>query len=653
MILSLILLLFVTAGGIGVTLLFAGRKTLIWRISAGYIVGSCIFGAICFAGTFLVSFGWPLIVVSGLLAASPALLVRNKELHETFAREYFKAKGRIEGFTSGRVVNLLFYLFFLILFAAFFDRAMILEAGAIFTGASNNLGDLPFHLGAIYSFTDGANFPPINPSFAGAKFTYPFLADFLTATLVKLGASVQGAMLLENVSWAFALLVILETFAREITGSKTAGKIAVALLFFSGGLGFVWFLRDYWNGAQGLFEILWNLPMDYTIGDKFRWGNSLVVLFITQRSLLLGMPLALIVMQYLWRLLSDDQAADDNRVVLKASATVGILAGLLPLVHAHSLFVLFVVSAFFFPFSYRRFNAWIAFGIATAIPALTIVFWMMSGSASGAGSFFAWHFGFDSRGSNILYFWLKNTGIFIPVALFGVYLLSRMVVPKDGEQSDEDSEEGFSLLYLVYAAPFVFLFVVSNLAKFAPWEWDNIKILIYAFVGMSPFAAYAIVRVWRMGVIFKVAASGGLLILLASGALDVWRTASQQMKYGVFEKDAVALAEAIRDRTDEHSIILNAPTYNTAAVLTGRISAMRYVGHLSSHGIDYRGREEDLRRIYSGEATADLLIKKYGIDYILVTPRETLELDVNQDFFNRYELFAESGAYRVYRTGRK
>ena len=71
-------------------------------------------------------------------------------------------------------------------------------------------------------------------------------------------------------------------------------------MFFSGGLGFIWFFGDYWAQGKGFFDFLNNLPKDYTIGDDFRWGNSLITLFLTQRSLLLGMPLTIIVLQKLW-----------------------------------------------------------------------------------------------------------------------------------------------------------------------------------------------------------------------------------------------------------------------------------------------------------------------------------------------------------------
>ncbi|HBR56510.1 MAG TPA: hypothetical protein DEA22_03430, partial [Blastocatellia bacterium] len=180
---------------------------------------------------------------------------------------------------------------------------MIETDQGIFTGGSNNLGDLPFHLGAVFSFTDGANFPPVNPNFSGSKFTYPFIADLTSAMFLKLGVgAVRDVMLVQNTAWAFSLLIVFEGFVRRITENRLAARMAAFFLFFSGGLGFIAFLGDYWAQGVGFFEFLGHLPKDYTINDQFRWGNSLVTLFLTQRSLLLGMPITVIVLAGIWKI---------------------------------------------------------------------------------------------------------------------------------------------------------------------------------------------------------------------------------------------------------------------------------------------------------------------------------------------------------------
>jgi hypothetical protein len=704
MFISLIIIAIITLGGLSLTYLFARGETFLWRLAAGNIVGSAVFGLVCFVLANFFGLSVITVLIALLISIAPVLVFQNKDKKRELKDEWQRAKDKTQGISVKRFWRVGYYLFFLILFIAFFDRAMIVGSDGIFTGASQNLGDLPYHLGAIFSFTDGNNFPPVNPSFSGAKFTYPFIADLLTACLVKLGASVNTAMLFQNATWAFSLLVVFERFVFKLTNNRLAGKIAPLILFFSGGLGFLWFFKDYWYGVQSLWEIIWNLPRDYTISEKFRWGNSLITLFITQRSLLLGLPLTIIVLGHLWTLLrgrgregekkkkresgkKEKSHAHSLSLSLAPSFAIGLLAGTLPLIHAHSLAVLFIVSAFLFFFSFSNWKRWIAFAVGVSIIAVPELLWILQGSATRTSEFIAWHFGWHPQGENLVWFWLKNTGIFIPLLVLSLVFI---YFPKEREGEGErergrdgETERGregererrrdgeterrrdgeknvtpsppHSLIPSLFLLPFLFLFIISNVAKFAPWEWDNIKVLIYWFVGSIPFVALVLAGMWEKGKIFKAVSIGCLVVLILAGTLDVWRVASGQMRNGVFDKDAVEIAEEIKKKTEPNSLILNAPTYNSAIALTGRPSLMRYIGHLSSHGIDYAPRENDLRRIYLGEASADLLLRKYGIEYVLISPRESeymgqFSQQVNEQYFQKYPISAEVGQYKVYRV---
>ena len=94
--------------------------------------------------------------------------------------------------SRGTGLRFLFYAAIALVLWLVFDRAMFERADGIYTGVLNNYGDLPFHLSVITSFVKGANFPPEDPTYAGASFTYPFLADFVAACFVRAGASSAG-----------------------------------------------------------------------------------------------------------------------------------------------------------------------------------------------------------------------------------------------------------------------------------------------------------------------------------------------------------------------------------------------------------------------------------------------------------------------------
>ncbi|MGE3465711.1 MAG: hypothetical protein AB7J13_02155 [Pyrinomonadaceae bacterium] len=672
MIVSIFLLIAMTLGGAALTYLVARERTLMWRLAAGNIIGSAIFGLTAFVIACL--FGFSPITVGFALAITlaPLLLWRRKDLRKIAEHDWARAKGKLQGGSSVKFLRFVYYAFFFIVFWYFFGYAIYEMSDGLYTGGSQNLGDLPFHLGAIFSFTEANNFPPINPSWAGSKFSYPFIADLLTANFMMLGGELKAAIFLQDLSWAFSLFILLESFVARITGSKLAGRIAPALLFFSGGLGFVWALRDISQSAKGLGDFLWHLPLDYTIGN-FRWGNAMVVLFMTQRSLLLGMPLAILVLAYLWRVFTCEPKADEaaaqpasnekKRKAAKAEAVpagffdpvnfrysalfAGLLAGTLPLIHLHSLAVLFVVTAFLFAFQPGKWKTWITFGAGVSLIAVPILAWSIVGSATETSKFFDWHWGWDKQPEDgIVWFWFKNTGILIPMITLGIWIYLRQP-PKPEEGKKEGLAIGDLLLFYI---PFVVLFVISNVAKLAPWQWDNIKVLIYWFLLSIPFVAMALAWMWQKNTALRVVAVVCFVMLTSAGALDVFRTASGQVKIRVFDSDAMKVADQIKAKTDPKALFLNAPTYNSAVVLSGRQSLMRYTGHLSSHGINIGTREQDVRQIYQGGAVTDVLLKKYDIDYVLISPEEKNALKANEEFFKKYPIAAQSGDYKVYKV---
>ena len=664
MLIAILFILILTLGGIAITYLFEKDEPLLWRATAGTIIGQCVFGTILFLMSFVFGFGTASILIGALVTLVPIAFVIKSENKRILTHDWAKAKGKLEGATLQKFAAFAYYAAFLIFFVFFFDRAMVVNSEGIFTGGSNNLGDLPFHLGIIFGFTEGANFPPQNPSFAGAKFAYPFIADLGTAALVELGAGVREAMLVQNVSWAFALLVIFERFVFRLVNDRFAARLAPVLLFLSGGLGFLWFFSDYAGQAKNIFQLLMDIGKDYTISQEFRWGNSLITLFITQRSLLLGMPLTLIALGGLWKVFAMDNPQRKKLVDLLVSPLfiLGLLAGMLPLIHLHSLLVLFVVTAFLLIMRPAKWQEFAAFGVGVCIITIPELIWSITGSATRAGEFFAFYFGWESAQSNILWAWLKNTGIFIPVLLAGLYLYYKhgdetggVDKPTKGHKKSQKKDvpaivADHRVSLLLFYIPFAFLFVLANVVKLAPWEWDNIKVLIYWMVGSIPFVVFAIAWMWRQNTIGKVASVIAIFVLIASGGLDVWRTVSRQHNYRVFDPDAIKIGERLRIATPPHSLFLNAPTYNTAVVLSGRLSLMRYPGHLDSHGIDYKERENDVKQMYRGGLAARHLFEKYGIEYVLISPEERRSLSPNESFFASFPLVAESGEYKVYKV---
>ncbi|HXH69707.1 MAG TPA: hypothetical protein VNI60_05085, partial [Pyrinomonadaceae bacterium] len=168
MLITLFFIFLLTVSGLSLTYLFAEDESLLWRLCAGNVVGSVIFGLVCFLAACLFGFTTPTILVSVLISILPLILFARPSNRANLLATWQKAKTNLEGINVERFLSFAYYFAILTVLWWFFDRAMFVTKEGIFTGSSHNLGDLPFHLGAIFSFTDGQNFPPENPSYAFA-----------------------------------------------------------------------------------------------------------------------------------------------------------------------------------------------------------------------------------------------------------------------------------------------------------------------------------------------------------------------------------------------------------------------------------------------------------------------------------------------------
>jgi len=304
------------------------------------------------------------------------------------------------------------------------------------------------------------------------------------------------------------------------------------------------------------------------------------------------------------------------------------------------------VTACLFIAKPEKWREWAAFGVGVCVVAVPELAWALTGTASRTSEFFSWWWGWNKGDTDFFWFWFINTGITIPLIIAGLLYIYSPRRRKDAKAGENTYARDLLLFYI----PFLFCFILCNAARLAPWEWDNIKILIYWFIGSLPFMAIFLAWMWRKRTALRVVAIACFVLLVSSGALDVWRTVSGQTKMQVFDRKAVLAAEQIKAKTEPGAVFLNAPTYNTAVALTGRNSVMRYSGHLGSHGIDYRQRDADVKSIYAGTRDADKLLSEYNVGYVLISPEEKAMMPVNEDFFKKFPVVVESGDYRVYKT---
>jgi hypothetical protein len=630
-----------------------------------------------------------------------------------------------------------------------YTRVCYQKADGLYTAFATNLGDLPLHLQIVSGFAWGENFPPQNPILSGSSLAYPFLPDFLTAVWVRCGLDFPLALLLQNEMLIFATVVLLHRFALELVRDRLAALLTPFLLIFFGGLGWALFISDASDSPSGFWPLLKQLPREYTnTVPVWRWSNPLTTLFVTQRSLLMGFPLALSVFLLWWRhgaahrdnIVRDDMATEDvppnesPRVTLPseesastnssslafpdaAMIAAGVFAGTLPLIHSHT-FLVVALTAFFLALLFRARllpdRRWLLFFAAMIVVALPQLVFLAMARRSEAGTdpkaFLDWAFGWDKGDANIFMFWFKNTGALWPLVFFvfwrsrdsnaalkrfGLYLLpllalflvpretgifqttwlrvlvglylsiSPFVVARCWPRNIEETDGNWRRAALFLSAFVAVGFIMPNLLRFAPWLWDNNKILILWFVVCLPFAALGLACLWRARG-WKRALSVALFFSMTwAGTLDIWRGVSGQLEQREFDRDGLTFAEAMRvlphNVLPPRAVVLHAPTFNSPLCLTGRISTMGYAGHLTSHGLKLEmvnARAADIADFLSGASGSDRVLERYGIRAFIIGPHERNYLaSLNPprmlappEYWNKWKKVAQQGEYSLFTT---
>jgi hypothetical protein len=613
---ALLLLAAALVGGVALALRDEDEAPLYARLATGAALGLVLEALLGYVAASWLGLGNASLLLASLALLLPALLLPRRRWRAL-------APGRQRPASAAYALALAALLFLV------FERAFYETQEGIYTGIEHNVGDLPFHLGIVAGFTQAANFPPEHPELSSVRLTYPFLADFGVAQLVAAGMQPRAAMLIHNLLLALSLFGLLHRFSRQVTGDALAAALAPPLLFLAGGLGFVRLWEESVGRGASLIALLQHLPHDYTITGSggLRFGNPLICLLTTQRSLLFGAPLVLVVLGWFWRAAAPGPGTAPRRPLLTAA---GAVAGLLPLVHAHSLAVLIAVAAALALLFPPRAD-WLRFFAASLLVAMPQALWLAIGSATQAGGFLAWQPGWDSGERNLAWFWLVNAGVFIPALLYGCWRTAPLPLVR-------------------FHLPFWALFLASNLLRLSPWIWDNIKFLFFWLLASTPIVALVVARLLRRTGAARTGGALLLLLLVLSGGIDLWRVVSRQIRVRIFDREAIAFAAELVRATPQRALVLRAPTYDAPALLAGRRAVLGYAGHVWSQGLAAGDREKDVKKIYAGAKDALLLLRWYAVEFVQIGPQERELEGFDESFLEQFPVVLRSGPYELRRV---
>jgi hypothetical protein len=488
-------------------------------------------------------------------------------------------------------------------------QAYVYKSTGLYAGYVNIWGDWAAHLTFAGSFIYGSNFPPEYPIDPGHHLGYPFMIDFLAATLVPLGSSLTSALVLTSGYMGLAFPAVFYLAATRLTGSRLAALLGLFVFVLGGGLGFTYLFGDLDRLGPAVFD---HLPREYTLDRRvnYQWLNPVLAYLLPQRSILFGLTVPLIVLTTLWRAVREPETS------WRPFLAAGVVIGLMPLFHVHGYATTVVLAAVWALFIRQR--RWVTFFAPALVLGLPTLAWMWPPAAAQACSVSLSHFSCRfalgwmaaSNGHNdpIWWFWLKNTSLFIPLLLVAQFW--RSAVPT-----------GFAL----YHAPLWLWFLVPNVVLLEHWDWDNTKFFVFWYAFGAVLVGGALAALFKHSPPATVLAAACVILLCLSGGLDLYRASNfSQNSVQFTDPSGLAVADWARENTEPDAVFLVAPEHNhPIPTLGGRRVMVGFPGWLWTYGLDdFQSKTDDAELMLKGDPQTPELVRKYRIDYVVIGPAE-------------------------------
>lgn len=485
-----------------------------------------------------------------------------------------------------------------------------------------NLGDLSLHLTYINNFASGVPLWPDNPIYVFSKIRYPAGTDLFNALLTCLGMDVPRGLV-----WTGLLACAATCFAFYRWG----GCFGIAGFLFNGGLVGFQFLRTYQF-------------LDYQDIPSIAWKSIPLTMLVTQRGVLYALPAGLLLL-YHWRAkyFAPNQAptianppkgaSDGGPVATPVPAPSGPLPfwlelslyAIMPLFHAHTFLALSIVLAVIFLFGPASNRREILTLVASAFIPAAFIAWLITdhfhagsvlafqpGWVQGDGEFLRpfshspKNFGVLNPFVNFLEFWILNFGFWIPLvlALIGWICLRTF---KNGVPRSFELPE--STVFVLAACV---IFLLAFFVKTAPWGWDNIKIIVWAYFIILPFLWSELLARWPviLRALVCVALFGSGFATLFGG-MKVGRPG-----FGIIDRANMDAVGVTVRKLPAEARYAAYPTFNHLLLLQGRKVILGYPGHLWTQGFSYSAYHEKLTTLMQGTGDWKATARFFGARYL-------------------------------------
>lgn len=467
----------------------------------------------------------------------------------------------------------------------------------------NNLGDLSLHLTYIKHFASGVPLWPDNPIEPFSKLRYPAGTDLFNAVLTCLGLDVHKGLV-----W----VGIIASIATFYAFYRWGGVFGIAAFLFNGGL-----------ASYPALETL--SFQDYQGANNIAWKSIALSMFVTQRGVLYAFPAALLLL-YQWRakffpdyvepaLVRRADNDDDYTALLglrRPPLPFWIEASLyatMPLYHSHTFIALSLVLAFLFILGDWNARKQSLLLVATAVIPATFCVWVTT-DYFHAGSFIKWQPGWVQVTGDmkmpLVEFWLVNFGAWVPLLLYFVGIVGLTVWKQAREP---DFKISATVAFLI---PAIAIFLVGNLVKLAPWEWDNIKVIVWAYFLILPFLWTELVVQWPLHLRALVC-----LALFWSGFATLWGGLSAGRNgFGIGNREELDAIASVVKKLPADARYAGWPTWGHPILLQGRKMVLGYPGHLWTQGFDYSPTFDKLQAMMLGAPNWKEIARSFHTRYL-------------------------------------
>ena len=486
--------------------------------------------------------------------------------------------------------------------------------------SENNFSDMPLHLTLINYLARGPTFWPENPIYSGLKLHYPIGTDLFNALLKLIG--LNDIITLVGIGLVASLITCVALY-------RWGKGFAIAGFLFNGGIAGFSFFSDFWDSFREFFHtghFIFSLE-DYQA--ELAWKSIALAMFMTQRGLLYAIPAGLVLLCS-WR----DRwlGKETSALPLRLEA---LLFSTLPLFNVHAFIWFSALLAAWLVIGSPGIRLHVAklFG-CSFIPAM-VFFVLITGLFSQSGSMaHIIHFraGWLQDDDGFFEFWFGNFGV-LPVCVVALVFLIfwRIDFHRASEKgrwwcvwrfrvglAKRDWRQNEVRMTAAFVIPAIALFLLACFVMFAPWEWDNTKIMVWSYLALLPF-------LWRYLIkpLPLLARTAVCILLFFSGFVSLWGGLDlSHTGWPIADRQELSdVQHAVCNLSVEQTFAAY-PDLNHPLLLSGCKLVEGFEGHLHSHGIDYRPRLRQLDALMLGQSDWRKLADDLHVRYLFWGKRE-------------------------------